>query len=70
MSWFSSNRGPRAKKGHKKKTRKMLRLQDFWPPRLAPYHLYAVQGHTVAALHSYTHTIFLRFGGCESHVES
>ncbi len=33
-------------------------------------HWYAVYGHTVAALHSYTHTSWLKFGGSWSLVES
>ena len=37
MPWFSWNRGPRAKKGTKKKLVKCYVYEFFWPLRLAPY---------------------------------
>jgi hypothetical protein len=39
MSWFSWNRGPRAKRDIVK-TLKMSRLSVFWPPRLVPHPFY------------------------------
>ncbi len=63
---------------------KMMSFGHGWawqPPQIASLihvrhiksvwaHLYAVHGHMVAALHSYTHTTWLKFGGSESLVES
>ncbi len=39
-------------------------IQSVWA------HWYAIHGHTVAALHSFTHTTWLRFWGSGSLVES
>jgi hypothetical protein len=63
---------------------KMMSLCHGWgwlPPQTASFilsrhiqndwvHWYAVHGHTVAALHSYTHPTWLRFWGSGSLVES